>query len=79
MDFSTATKLKLALATSSKTPEELHFLIESLCIKQRALLISLLLEEKENIEPFLNSNIWVEERTQVINSLLAALNVDTTL
>lgn len=76
MDFAATTKLKLALATSSKTPEELHFLIESLCIKQRALLISLLLEEKENIEPFIQQNMWVEERTQVINSLLKALDVD---
>lgn len=76
MNESTALKLKLALATSSKTPEELHFLIESLCIKQRALLISLLLEERENIEPFIESNMWVEERTQVINSLLNALNVN---
>ena len=76
MDFAATTKLKLALATSSKTPEELHFLIESLCIKPRALLISLLLEEKENIEPFIQQNMWVEERTQVINSLLKALDVD---
>ena len=79
MDISTATKLKLVLATSSKTPEELHFLLESLCVKQRALLISLLLEEKENIEPFVNSNMWVEERTQVIDSLLKSLNADLTL
>ena len=77
MDIVTTTKLKLALATSSKTPEELHFLIESLCIKQRALLISLLLEERENIEPFIQQNMWVEERTQVINSLLKALDIDT--
>lgn len=77
MDIATTTKLKLALATSSKTPEELHFLIESLCIKQRALLISLLTEEKENIEPFIHQNMWVEERTQVINSLLRALDAET--
>lgn len=77
MNDSTALKLKLALATSSKSPEELHFLIESLCVKQRALLITLLLEEKENIEPFIDNNTWVEERTQVIDSLLQALNVST--
>lgn len=76
MDIAATTKLKLALATSSKTPEELHFLIESLCIKQRALLISLLLEERENIEPFIQQNMWVEERTQVINSLLKSLDAD---
>lgn len=75
MNETTALKLKLALATSSKSPEELHFLIESLCVKQRALLISLLLEERENIEPFIENSEWVEERTQIINSLLAALNV----
>ena len=76
MNDSIALKVKLALATSSKTPEELHFLIESLCTKQRALLISLLLEEKENIEPFIDNNEWVSERTHIINSLLAALNIN---
>ena len=56
MDKSAAINLKLALAKASNTPEELHFLIESLCVQQRELLVSLLTEERENIEPFVEEN-----------------------
>ena len=67
---------KLQLLYSASSAEELQFLINSLCIKQRALLINLLQEEKETLEPHINQNMWARERSQVTDSLLSALGVE---
>lgn len=66
---------KLQLLYSAESPEELQFLIDSFCKKQRALLINLLQEEKETLEPHINTNRWAYDRVQVIDSLLTALGV----
>jgi hypothetical protein len=56
--------------------DELQFLYDSLSQKERDLLISLLTEEKENIEIFKPHNTWVYQRIDTINSILKALGED---
>ena len=55
--------------------EEIEILTSISAEKQRDFLVNLLVEEKENIEHFKSQNIWVEERVQIIDSLLQMLNV----
>ena len=64
-------KLNLLYAASSTA--ELQLIIDGLCKKQRALLINLLKEEKENIEPHVENNLWASERCQLVDSILSSL------
>lgn len=70
---------KLQQLYSASSAEELQFIIDSLCNKQRELLVNLLKEEKESIEPHISNNIWAYERIQLIDSILSALGVDVEL
>lgn len=63
----------LQLLYNAADAKELQFIIESLCSKQRSLLINLLKEEKESLEPHVNQNEWAYERYQLVISLLSTL------
>ena len=65
----------LQLLYNAADAKELQFIIDSLCSKQRSLLINLLKEEKESIEPHIEQNEWAYERHQLVISLLSALGV----
>ena len=67
---------KLQQLYSASSAEELQFIIDSLCNKQRELLINLLREEKDSIEPHIRDNMWAYDRVQLIDSILSSLGVD---
>jgi hypothetical protein len=66
---------KLKLLYTASSAEELQFIIDSLCNKQRDLLINLLREEKETLEPHTESNLWARDRVQLVDSILSSLGV----
>jgi hypothetical protein len=67
---------KLKLLYTASSAEELQFIIDSLCNKQRDLLINLLREEKETLEPHTESNLWAKDRVQLVDSILSSLGVN---
>lgn len=72
MDNFPSDKLQL-LYESTNSAEELQFLIDNLCKKQKELLKNLLNEELDNIEDFASTNEWVSDRVDTINSILERL------
>lgn len=74
METTPIEKLQLLYTASNKSAEELRFLIQSLCNKQRNLLINLLQEERETIQDFVETNSWAADRVNTIDSILTALD-----
>jgi len=55
---------------------ELDYIFKILSLKQKILIISLLEEEKDLLFPFIDQNLWAEERVAIINTILVALSGD---
>ena len=60
------------------TINELQFIYDNFSQRERVLLVSLLKEEKENIEAFKNQNEWASQRIKIINSILKSLGENIT-
>lgn len=56
----------------SKT--ELDYVFKILSLKQKELMLSLLEEEKELLFPFIDQNIWAEERYITLDSIILHIN-----
>ena len=70
MKIKTQDRVKIMYESAGNPMEEIGYIFNTFNTKQRDLIVNLLLEEKENIEPFVEQNMWVQERVQIIDDIL---------
>lgn len=62
----------------NKYQNELELFSAALTEKQRLFLKELLQEERDNIEPYIQQNMWVIDRVKIIDSIIQLLeNINT--